>query len=318
MPGERVRRLSHTVDVAAPAEVLYTLIADAERRPLYFPTSVHVERLDFCGVRERLRMWVVAGGQVKSWTSDRIQDSARRSVSFHQDLTMDPAKSMDGTCSVQSLGPGRCRLTVDHEFTAVGDRPEDVAWLEQATDANTLSDLRSLLYLAERWARLDQLVLSFEESVRVKGPAELVYGFLYDVADWPGQVPHVRRAALSEPQDGIQKVTMDLAAADGTVHTVTSVRVCFPHAGRIVHKETVPRRLLAAHCGEWSVVPDERGVTVVSKHHVILCEKDVEQVLGAGATLQDARRRVREELGHQSLQTLRLAQKHAETAVRVL
>lgn len=318
MPGERVHRLSHCVDVAAPAGIVYTLIADAERRPLYFPSSVHVERLDFYGVRERLRMWDVTGEQVKSWTSDRVQDSARRSVSFHQDLPMEPAESMGGSCSVRPLSPGRCRVTVDHEFTTVGDRPEDVAWLERATAANTRSDLQSLRFLAERWARLDQLYLSFEESVRVKGPAELVYGFLYDVADWPGQVPHVRRAALSEPQVGIQKVAMDLAAADGTAHTVTCVRVCFPHAGRIVHKETVPRKLLAAHCGEWSVLPDETGVTVVSQHHVVLCEKDVEQVLGAGATLKDARRRVRAELGQESLQTLRLARKHAESAVRVL
>jgi aromatase len=318
VPGERVRRLSHTIDVAAPAEVLYTLVADAERRPLYFPTSVHVERLEFCGVRERVRMWVVTGEQVKSWTSDRIQDSARRSVSFHQALTMEPAGSMVGSCSVQPLGPDRCRLTVDHEFTAAGNRPEDMAWLERTTAANTHSDLRRLRFLAERWARLDQLVLSFEESVRVKGPAELIYGFLYDVADWPGQVPHVRRVALSEPQVGIQKAVMDLTAADGATHTVTSVRVCFPHAGRIVHKETVPRRLLAAHYGEFSVVPDEWGVTVVSQHHVVLREKDIKQVLGAGATLEDARRRVRAELGQESLQTLRLAQKHAESAVRVL
>ena len=318
MSGERVRRLSHTVEVAAPAGVVYGLIADAERWPLYFPPNVYVERLDFDGVRERLRMWVVADGQVKSWTSQRVQDCTRHQVSFHQDLIMEPAESMGGTWSVKALGPDRCRLTVDHAFTAVDDRPEDVAWLERATIANAHSDLKSLKFLAQRWARLDELVLSFEESVRVKGPAELVYGFLYEVADWPQQVPHVRRVQLDEPQVGVQKVTMDLAAADAGTHTVESVRVCFPHAGRIVHKETVPRALIAAHCGEFSVLPDETGVTVLSQHHVVLREKDIERVLGAGATPADARHRIRAELGYQSQQTLRLAQQHAESAVRVL
>lgn len=318
VPGERVRRLSHAVDVAAPAGVVYGLIADAERWPLYFPPNVYVERLDFDGVRERLRMWCLADGQVKSWTSGRIQDSAQRRISFHQDQIMAPAESMGGVWSVQPLGPDRCRLTVEHEFTAVGDRPEDVAWLEQATIANAHSDLRSLRFLAERWARLDELVLSFEESVRVKGPAELVYGFLYEVADWPGQVPHVRRVDLAEPQVGVQKVTMSLAAADGGTHTVESVRVCFPHAGRIVHKDTATRKLVAAHCGEWSLVPDERGVTVVSQHHVVLREKDIARTLGTGATLEDARHHVRAQLGYESLQTLRLARQHAESAVRVL
>lgn len=318
MSGERVRRLSHTVDVAAPAGVVYTLIADAERRPLYFPSNVYVERLDFDGVRERLRMWALADGQVKSWTSERVQDSARRSLSFHQDPMMEPAESMGGTCSVQPIGPDRCRLTVDHEFTALGDRPEDAAWLERNTAANTRSDLQNLRFLAERWARFDELLMSFEDSVRIKGPAELVYGFLYDVESWPGQLPHVRRVALNEPQAGIRKVDMDLAAADGAVHTVASVRVCFPHAGRIVYKEMASRKLLAAYCGEWSVVSDETGVTVTSQHHVVLREQDVEQVLGAGATLEDARRRMRAELGHESLQMLRLAQKYAESAIRVL
>jgi aromatase len=316
--GERVRRVSLAVDVAAPAGVVYGLIADAERWPLYLPPNVYVERLDFDGVRERLRMFNVADGQIKSWTSDRVQDAARRRVSFHQDLIMEPAESMGGTWSVQPLGPESCRLTVEQEFTAVGDRPEDVAWLEQATLANARSYLASLRFLAERWSRLDELVVSFEESVRVKGPAELVYHFLYDVAGWPEHLAHIRRIELAEPQVGVQKVAMDLAAFDGGVETVECVRVCFPHAGRIVHKDTVPHRLIAAHCGEWSLLPDATGVTVISQHHVVVREKAIEQVLGEGATLSDARRRVRADLGRQSLQILRVAKKHAESAVHVL
>lgn len=315
---ERVRRSSRTIDVAAPAGVVYGLIADAERWPLYLPLNVYVERLDFDGVRERLRMWVIAEGQVTSWMSDRVQDPARRRVSFRQDLIVESTRSPAGTWTVRELGPDRCRLTMDYEFTVVDARPEDVRWLERATAVNARSNLRSLRFLAERWPRLDELILSFEESVRVKGPPELCYGFLYDVGDWPEQVPHVRRVGLAEPQAGVQRAVMDLAAADGTTQTVESVRVCFPHAGRIVHKETAVRKLVAAHCGEWSVVPDETGVTVVSQHHVALCEEDIEPVLGAGATLEDARARVRAEIGRQSMETLRLARKHAESAVRVL
>ncbi|MGW7081808.1 aromatase/cyclase [Streptomyces sp. NPDC054871] len=318
MPGERVRRLSHTVDVAAPAGVVYTLLVDAEHRPLYFPSNVYVERLDFCGPRERLRVWALAGGQVKSWTSARVQDSARRSLSFHQDRIMEPAASMGGTFSVQPLGPDRCRLTVDHEFTPLDGRRDNMEWLEWNVAETNRSDLQHLRFLAERWTRLDELLLSFEESMRVKGPAELVHSFLYDVESWPGQLSHVRRVSLDEPQVGVQKVAMEVNAADGAVHDIASVRLCFPHAGRIVHKETTPRKLLAAHCGEWSVVSDEEGVTVTSQHHVVLREQDIEHVLGAGATLDDARRRVRQELGDESLQTLYSARKHAESAVRVL
>ncbi|MEV0323687.1 SRPBCC family protein [Streptomyces sp. NPDC050658] len=318
MSGERVRRLSHAAEVDAPAGVVYQLVADAERWPLYFPPNVHVERLDFDGVRERLRIWSVAEGQVKSWTSQRVQDAARRTVSFDQDRTVEEAASMGGTWHVTELGPARCRLTVEHVFTAADGRPQDEAWLERAAIANARSDLKSVRFLAERWARLDELVLSFEESLRVKGPAELVYGFLYDVADWPGQVPGVLAADLHEPQVGVQHAALDLAGADGTVQQVSSVRVCFPHAGRIVFKQTRPGDLLAAHCGEYSVLPDQSGVTVLVQHHAVLREKDIERVLGAGATLADARRKVRADLGHQSRQTLQVACRHAESAVRVL
>ncbi|MFI7323052.1 SRPBCC family protein [Streptomyces venezuelae] len=319
MPGERIHRLSHTQEVAAPASTLYALIADPERWPLYLPRNIYAQRLDFDGVHERVRVWALAEGQIVSWTAHRTQDPVRRQITFRQDLLMEPATSMAGRWSVQPVAPGRCRVTLEHEFTAAPDRPQDAIWLAQVTTDNTRSTLRSLQFLAERWTRLDELALSFAESIRVNGPAELVYGFLYDVADWPGQLPHVRRAALEEPHLGIQKVALELTAADGgPARNVAGIRICFPHAGRIVHKATVPRPLLAAHCGEWSVLPDERGVTVVAQHHALLREDHIEQVLGAGTTLAEARRRIRADLARDSRQTLQLARHHAESAIRVL
>ncbi|MET8685643.1 SRPBCC family protein [Streptomyces sp. NPDC004732] len=322
MPGkrERIHRLSHTLEVAAPAPTVYALIADPERWPLYLPRNIYAQRLDFDGVNERIRAWALAQeGQIVSWTARRVQDPVHRRITFRQDLLVEPATSMAGHWSVQPLGPGRCRLTLEHEFTAAPERPQDADWLAQVTADNSRSTLHSLQFLAERWPRLDELALSFAESIRVNGPAELVYGFLYDVADWPGQLPHVRGAALEEPHLGIQKVALDLTAADGSAApSVAGIRICFPHAGRIVHKATVPRPLLAAHCGEWSVLPDERGVTVVAQHHALLREDRIEQILGPGTSLAEARRRIRADLARDSRQTLQLARRHAESAIRVL
>ncbi|MDI3409426.1 aromatase/cyclase [Streptomyces cavernicola] len=319
MPRERVRRLSQAIEVDAPAGVVYTLIASAERRPLYFASNVYVERLDWYDVRgpsERLRVWALADGEVRSWTSDRVQDSARRTLSFRHDRNTEPAASTGGTASVQPLGPDRCRLTVEHALTFPDDSLEGAACLERNITATTRADLKNLRFLAERWDRLDELLLSFEESVRIEGPAERVHSFLYDVESWFKHLPHVRGVHLTEPQTGVQKVTMALDADGGTEQDITSVRLCFPHAGRIVHKETKPRKLLAAHCGEWSIVSDENGATVTSQHHVVLREQDVEQVLGPGAGLGDARRHVRAELGDETVRALHLAQEHAESAGR--
>ncbi len=70
----RVHRTTHSVQVDAAAGVVYGLISDAVQWPLYFPPNVNVERLEFDGTHERLRMWATANGEVRSWISERVQD----------------------------------------------------------------------------------------------------------------------------------------------------------------------------------------------------------------------------------------------------
>ncbi|MFF9571442.1 aromatase/cyclase [Streptomyces sp. NPDC014685] len=318
MSGERVHRTTHAVEVAAPAGVVYGMISNAVRWPLFFPPNVHVERLEFDGRDERLRMWAVANGQVRSWLSRRVQDPEARRIDFRQQHPQAPVESMNGSWSVRERPGGTSVLTLLHDFTVIDDRPEDVSWTRRAVDTNSTAELAQVKHLAERWTRLDELVLSFEDAVRVKGPAELVYDFLYRVGDWPELVPHVARLDLTEDAPGVQVMAMDTRTADGATHTTESVRICFPHAGRIVYKQTRTPALMEAHTGEWSVLPDESGVTVVSQHNVVLREEAVERVLGEGADLARARRHVREALGRNSTATLNLAKRHAESAIRVL
>ncbi|GAA2448293.1 hypothetical protein GCM10010433_57520 [Streptomyces pulveraceus] len=316
--SERVHRTAHSVEVAAPAGVVYGLISNAVEWPLFFPPNIHVERLEFDGRNERLRMWATANGQIRSWISRRVQDPQTRRIDFRQQHPQAPVETMNGTWTVEERADGTSLLTLLHDFTVIGDRPEDVAWVELAIDTNSGEELDHLKQLAERWTRLDELVLSFEDAVRVKGPAELVYDFLYRVSDWPELLPHVARLELTEDTPGVQVMAMDTRTADGSAHTTESVRICFPHAGRIVYKQTTTPALMTAHTGEWSVLPNETGVTVISQHSVVLREEAVESVLGEGADLAGARRYVREALGRNSLATLNLAKLHAESAIRVL
>ncbi|MEV5880471.1 aromatase/cyclase [Streptomyces sp. NPDC052101] len=317
MTGERVHRTSHSIEVDAPAGVVYGLISDAVRWPLFFPPNVHVERLEFDGTDERLRMWATATGEVRSWVSQRVQDPQTRRIEFRQSHPQAPVEMMHGTWIVEELPGGSALLTLLHDFTVYDDRAEDVAWVDRAVDTNSRAELASLKGLAERWRKLDELVLSFEDSVRVDGPAEAVYDFLYRAGDWPRLIPHVARLDLTEDSPGVQVMAMDTLTADGSVHTTESVRICFPHAGRIVYKQTTTPALMEAHTGEWSVVPDETGVTVVAQHSVVLREDAVERVLGPGADLAQARRYVREALGRNSTATLELARRHAESALRL-
>ncbi|WP_190187938.1 aromatase/cyclase [Streptomyces cirratus] len=318
MSGERVRRTSYVVDVAAPAGVVYALLADTTQWPLFIPPSIHVERLDFDGTHDRFGMWATAGGTVTSWISRRSLDSAARTIDFHQEVPAPPATSMGGRWAVEERGPALSRLTLLHHFTVADDNEADADWIVRATDANSGAQLARLKETAERWTRLDDLLLIFEDSVRVHGPAELVYEFLYGAEDWPAHLPDVTRADVREDRTGVQLLSLDTRAADGRTHTAESVRVCFPHAGRIVFKETRSPLPLAAHTGEWSLVPDETGLTAVARHSVVLREEDVEGLLGPGVDLAQARDHVRSTLGAASTATLHRARRYAESAVRVL
>ncbi|MFJ5999405.1 SRPBCC family protein [Streptomyces sp. NPDC092370] len=311
MAGEGVHRRTYSVDVAAPAGVVYGLIADTTRWPLFLPSSIHVERLDFDGVQDRFQTWAEVGGSVKSCLFRRTLDAAARRIDFCQEVPAGPAPSLGGRWTVEATAPDRSRLALDHELTVTDGRSEDTARMVHATDTTSAAEVAQLKTTAERWDRLDGLLLSFEESVRVKGPAELVYDFLCGIADWPGRVPHVLRADVAEERPGVQSVRTETRSGGGPVRTAQTVRVCFPHAFRIVSKETAPGEPLQAHTTEWSVLPGERDVTVLAQHQALLRED-----LGTGTAA--ARAHVRDLFGGQSNTVLNLAKQHAETAIRIL
>ena len=49
------------------------------------------------------------------------------------------------------------------------DDPEGVEWIRRATDENTRLELGNIKRLAENWDRLGELVLRFEDSIRIVG-----------------------------------------------------------------------------------------------------------------------------------------------------
>lgn len=307
----RIHRTVHTTDVAAPAGVLYGLVADAAKWPLYFAPNIHVERLAFDGTDERLAIWATANGRVTSWVSRRRLDAAARRVEFRQEVPAPPLSAMTGTWIVEPLGTERSKLTLLHDFSVPGDRAEDVAWVERATDTNSRAELAGLARLGERWARLDDLVMSFEDSVRVAAPPEPVYAFLERVADWQRLLPHVTRLDVTE-QGAVQVMSMDTLTADGASHTTESVRVCLAESGRIVYKQTRTPALMEAHTGCWTVAGDATGTTVTSQHSVVLREEAITAVLGEQADLSSAREYVRRALGRNSTATLNHARQYAQ------
>ncbi|MGW7823523.1 SRPBCC family protein [Streptomyces puniciscabiei] len=313
MSSQRVHSAQQTVSVAAPADVVYGLLADTPRRPVLLPALVHTERIDFDGAQENLRLWRLRHGQVSSALARRVLQPRERRITFELQDALLPGAPTSGLWSVAPDGADRCLLTL-HQERAAGP------WENSgALESDVRAELAALRDAAEHWHRLDELLLSFEDSVYVPGSPELVYDFLYRITDWAELVPHVEWVEVTEDRPGVQMTVLHTCAPEtGQTLVSEAVRLCFPAAGRIVHKETVTPDPVAAHYGEWYLEPDETGVRVVSVHHVMLRESAVEAVLGGGALLVDARRYVREWLGRSSTEVLSLARWHAESAVRRL
>ncbi|MFC9297023.1 SRPBCC family protein [Streptomyces sp. NPDC057011] len=320
MSSQRVHASEWTAWIAAPAGVVYGLLADAVRWPLLLPSPVHVERMDFDGVRERLRLWDVKGERVRSFHVRRVLHPQSRTVEFEQEDTARPGVPTTGTWTVEARGEAESLVTLRQERTLEGLPAAGTARSRQEWEAEQAGQLAHLKAVAERWERLDELLLSFEDSVHVDGPAELVYDFLHRIEEWPQRVPHVESAHVVEDVPGVQMASVDTCATpDGRTAATRAVRLCFPSAARIVFKELVTPGPIAAHTGEWSLVPDGDGVRVVCARRVMLAEDAARKVPGAAAAgLVEARRYVRTWLGRASTETLRLAKWRAQTGVRRL
>ncbi|WP_370942168.1 aromatase/cyclase [Amycolatopsis sp. cg5] len=300
----------HRVTVMAPAEIVFDLISDVRRWPYTLTPTIHAEQLERTGGTERIRLWALANGEVKTWTSLREIDATGKRVSFRQEVTQAPAAEMRGEWILEPNGPRETSVLLTHDYRAIDDDPEREQWIRLAVDRNSVAELDRIKVAAER-RKLDELTLSFEDSLRIGGSAGDVYEFLYQAKAWPERLPHVARLELEEDVPGVQRMEMDTRGADGSVHTTKSIRICFD-GERIVYKQTEVPALMSAHTGEWQLEPDGDGVLATSRHTVVIEPAAVPKVFGEGATLRKAREFVQQALSKNSCTTLAHAKAFAE------
>jgi aromatase len=311
MPQPVTREVEHEIEVQAPAEAVYQLIADVGRWPQIFPPTVHVEHREQGGNEERIQIWATANGEAKTWTSRRVLDPEARRIEFRQEVSQPPVGAMGGAWVIQPVTDDNCRVRLLHDYRAVDDDPDKLAWIDQAVDRNSHSELAALKANAELATSRSDLLLSFDDSVRIDGAAKDAYDFVDQAQLWKERLPHVARVSLTEDAPGLQILEMDTMTKDGSVHTTRSVRVCFPHA-RIVYKQIVLPALMTLHTGYWLFEDDGDGVTATSQHTVAINEANIAKVLGDDADLEAARTFVRNALSGNSLATLGHAKTYAE------
>ncbi|WP_208719787.1 aromatase/cyclase [Amycolatopsis circi] len=313
MPEEEWQTSVHAETIGAPADRIFATINDVENWPLVFPPMVHVEKLRGGEAGEKFQVWATAGDQVKTWVTGRTTEPGSTAVRFAQETSPPPLAAMDSDWSVEP-GPGRSTVRIRHEYRALTDDAESLAWIARVVGENSAHELSALKAVAEQSGE-DGLSLSFEDSVVIGGSRADTYAFIRDARDWPSRLPHVDRVDIAEPVPDVQILEMDTTAKDGSAHTTRSVRICFGER-KIAYKQQVLPALLSAHVGCWFFDDVESGVRVTSRHAVVIDPRAVEPVLGAGATIGKAREFAQAALSGNSQITLGLAKEFAERAAK--
>lgn len=305
------REVEHDIIVHAPADVVYQLVADVANWPNIFPPSVHVEHLERGDDRERIQIWATANGEAKTWTSVRTLDPRARRVEFRQEVSQPPVARMGGAWIVEPISEQQCRVRLQHDYRAVDDDADKLAWIDKAVDTNSASELAAMKADAEMAAEFSRLRMTFEDTVQIQGKASDAYDFINDAQLWSERLPHVATVRLQEDTPGLQLLEMDTRTKDGSVHTTKSVRVCFANT-TISYKQIVVPPLMTLHTGLWTFEENAEGVSVSSRHTVVLNEDNITTYLGEDAGVEDARDYVHKALSTNSLSTLGYAKDYAE------
>jgi len=307
------REVEHEITIGAPAAAVYELLADVTNWPRIFPPTIHVDQVETDGDRERIRIWATANGEPKNWASLRTLDKDGLRITFRQEVSAPPVQHMGGTWIIEPLGEQSSRVRLLHDYSAIGDDPHDLLWIERAVDKNSTSELAALKENVERVhaADAEELTFSFIDSVQIAGSAKDAFDFVNQAELWAERLPHVATVRLTEDTPGLQELEMDTRAKDGSTHTTKSYRVVFPDH-KIAYKQVTLPALMTLHTGEWTFEENDGGTLASSQHTVTLNTANIERILGADATVADARAYVHTALSTNSSATLSYAKAHAE------
>jgi aromatase len=294
---------THTIFVAAPPRAVFQVIADATCWPYLFAPVLHAERLVGGGSEERLRLWTVGNGAVRSWVSHRWLDWDGLRIRFRHEDPAPPVGSMAGEWIFVPLPGNATSVVLLHGFQAIGDDPDSTALIKQAVDRNSTAQLAAVKSTAELGDRLGTLVHSFSDSVHIAAPAGSVYDYLHRAQDWPRWLPHVSRVVLDEAVPNVQTVEMDVGDPEGLTQTTRLLRACFPPQS-IVYKQTEPPEPVWAHVGRWHLHPAADGVRVTAHNTVMIRPDRAAEMLGHFGSVERTGELVRRALSRNCLAIL--------------
>jgi aromatase len=305
------KEVEHRVDISAPAGAIYRLIAEVENWPRIFPPTIYVDHVERGERHERIRIWATANDSVKNWTSRRELDPEALRIVFRQEVSTPPVAAMGGTWIVEPKSDNESTVRLLHDYRAIDDDPEGLAWIDEAVDRNSRSELAALKTNVELAHAAEERTFSFTDTVRINGTAKDVYDFINDAHLWEQRLPHVARVRLTEESPGLQSLEMDTRAKDGSTHTTKSYRVTFGPK-KIAYKQVTLPALMSLHTGVWTFTEDDEGVAAASQHTVVINADNITKILGPDADVAQAKEYVHTALSTNSTATLNHAKHYAE------
>jgi aromatase len=167
-----------------------------EELAAHLPVNRRVDQVERSGSEERIRIWVTANSEAKTWTSRRRLDPETLCIEFRQKVSHPPVGAMGDAWVVEQILGTESTMRLLHDYRAVDDNPDKLAWIDRVVDRNSTADLAALKANAELSASAENLSLSFEDAVHVDDAAKNVYDSVNEAQRWSERLPHVARVSL--------------------------------------------------------------------------------------------------------------------------
>lgn len=165
----QVHRTSATVDVDAPADVVYRALTDVADWPVLYPWIAHTEVVAREGADDEVKFWAVRPGPeggLRIWTSKRTLDAAARRMVFEQQGSVGPIEQLGGTWDFLPREDGGCRVESGHWFTTASDPAVTAGEL----DRHGALQMQTLKAQTESATALTTDVVRAEAAATVPGP----------------------------------------------------------------------------------------------------------------------------------------------------
>lgn len=304
---------THRIEIHSDADDVYTRLEDVSRWSQMFAPTIHGCELSRTDGKQTIQLWATANGEPKTWVSERLLDPVARRITWHQTAAAKPVATMSGAWSVTPAAAGLSVVELLHTYTADDGTAESLEWIARAVGDNSNKELVALKTACEREQDADSAPFTFHDEVLTDADPRLLFSFLDRGDRWAERLGHVADVRMVEYAGGLQLLRMTTRTPDGDAHVTESFRLS-QGPGVLRYKQTTLPELLSLHTGVWTIAPAGEQWRVRSEHTVAIRTDAVARSLGGTATVDDARRLARKNLGNNSRMTLEAAVRWARDA----